>query len=89
MNIDSEHPPNQKKTNHRDQNVAYPLARCLRIAKIKHAAIVAFSVQCLEEGWRFFVVQQPALAFDAATVAGERTIRPDHTMTRHDNSYRI
>jgi len=33
--------------------------------------------------------EKPGLAFDAATVAGERTIRPDHTMTRHDNSYWI
>jgi hypothetical protein len=45
VNVNSKHPPNQKKTNHCYQDVADPLARRLRIAKIKHAAIVASGVE--------------------------------------------
>jgi hypothetical protein len=44
VNIDSKHPPNQKKANECYQNVADPLAWRLRIAKVKHAAIVASRV---------------------------------------------
>jgi hypothetical protein len=45
VNVNSKQPPNQKKANHCHQNMADPLARCLRIAKVKHAAIVASSVE--------------------------------------------
>lgn len=38
---------------------------------------------------RSFVRQKPALALDAAAVAGERTIGPDYAMTRNDYSNRI
>jgi hypothetical protein len=44
VNIHSKHPPNQKKADKCHQNVAGPLAWRLRIAKVKHAAIVASSV---------------------------------------------
>jgi hypothetical protein len=42
VNVHSKHPPDQKETDDCDQNMAGPLARRLRIAKVKHAAIVAF-----------------------------------------------
>ena len=44
VNINTKHPPNQKKTNQCHHNVAGPLAWRLRIAKVKHAAIVASRV---------------------------------------------
>ena len=36
-----------------------------------------------------FMFQKPALALDASTIAGERTVGSDHAVTRHDNSNRI
>jgi hypothetical protein len=89
VDIDSKHPPNQKKTNDCDQNMTDPLARRLGIAKIKHAAIVASSVEDLEKGWRSFVVQQPALALNAAAVAGEGAVRTNDPVTRNDDCDRI
>jgi hypothetical protein len=38
---------------------------------------------------RAFVLQQPALALKSAAVAGERSVRADHSVTRHHNPNRI
>jgi hypothetical protein len=39
----------------------------------------------LEECWCFFVVEEPALAFDAAAVAGEGSVGSDDAMTGDDD----
>src|SRR5207244_2095435 len=36
-----------------------------------------------------FVIEQPSFAFYAAAIAGERAVRADHPMTRHDDANRI
>ena len=38
---------------------------------------------------RTLVGKEPALAFDAAAVAAERTVGPHHTVARHDDAHRV
>src|SRR5947208_7572123 len=35
------------------------------------------------------MAEQPSFAFYAAAIAGERAVRADHSMTRHDHANRI
>ena len=60
---------------------------CARV--IPDSTSRALSVSVEQAAFAAFVVEQPALALDAAEVAAQRSARSQHAMARHDDRQRI
>ena len=76
QNIEPQHPPNQKKTDHCDSNVANPLARSFWVSKIEHAAMVASARRAGPPRWqcRFRLQARPLAVLDAGGLSRNRSV---------------